>query len=562
MSANPTPASASARPLLQIEGLRLSLGPHEILHGLDLSLAPGEILGLVGESGSGKSLTALSVLGLLPRGARCSGSIRLDGEELLGRPERALDALRGRDIGMVFQEPMTALNPLMSIGDQVAEVVRLHRKVSRAQALAQARRALDRAGLPASQFGLERYPHQLSGGQRQRVAIAIAIALGPRLLIADEPTTALDAATQAAVLSLLTRLVREDGGALLLVTHDLAVVAEHADRVAVLRRGRLVEQGATEQVLGHPASDYTAGLLRHARLQGLEPPPQPAPPEAPPLLELRGLVRERRRAGGLFARAQRLRAVDEVSLSVRRGETVGLVGESGCGKSTLLRTLLGLEPAQAGQVLLRGQVFSGREAALRPAVQIVFQDPYGSFDPRWRVWQLVSEPLHGCPGGRPDEAQCRHRVAALLEQVGLRAADADRYVHQFSGGQRQRLAIARALITEPALVVLDEAVSALDVSVRAQVLALLARLSRELGLAYLFVSHDLAVVRAISQRVFVMDQGRIVESGATEAVFAAPRHEVTRRLLAATPDLDRALAARRLARAAAQPAPCPDLAAA
>jgi len=534
-------SSHSAQALLHIEQLGLCIHGQALIHELSLSIAPGEILGLVGESGSGKSLTALSILGLLPRGAHTSGRILLDGVDLLRQSDAALNAIRGRDIGMVFQEPMTALNPLMSIGQQISEVLQLHRPRSARATRAHAQELLERVGLPAAEFGLERYPHQLSGGQRQRVAIAMAIALHPKLLIADEPTTALDVTTQAQILALLQRLAREEGCALLLVTHDLAVVAELADRVAVLRRGHLVEQGATQRVLTRPEHDDTARLLEHSLIQRL--PHGRAVQHGTPLLEVRQLVREYRRGGGLFKRASVLRAVDQVSLTVQPGETVGLVGESGCGKSTLLRAVLGLDRIQGGEILLQGQAFDGRSTTQRRIVQIVFQDPYGSFDPRWKVWQLVAEPLH-LLAEPPSPAQARERVATLLEKVGLKAADADRYPHQFSGGQRQRIAIARALITEPALVVLDEAVSALDVSIRAQILALLAALSRELGVAYLFVSHDMSVVRAITDRVYVMAKGRIVESGATQALFEAPQEAYTASLIAATPDLERALGAR------------------
>ncbi len=541
------------RPLLQIEQLQVSISGQPLIHELTLSLAPGEILGLVGESGSGKSLTALSILGLLPRGAQATGRILLDGRDLLAQNEAALNAMRGRDIGMVFQEPMTALNPLINIGDQVAEVLRVHRATSWRAARLRAQELLERVGLPAAAFGLDRYPHQLSGGQRQRVAIAMAIALQPKLLIADEPTTALDVTTQAQILALLQRLVREEGCALLLVTHDLAVVAERADQVAVLRDGRLVEQGQAELVLARPEQPYTASLLSHSRVQRLRGLLEAEPgQEGTPLLEVRELVREYRHGGGLFKPASVFRAVDQVSLTVQPGETVGLVGESGCGKSTLLRCILGLDRPQAGQILLQGQVFNARQTrptgateqmALRRIVQIVFQDPYGSFDPRWRVWQLVAEPLH-LLASRPAPDEARRRAVLLLEKVGLTAADADRYPHQFSGGQRQRIAIARALIAEPALVVLDEAVSALDMSIRAQILALLAALSRELGVSYLFVSHDMSVVRAITDRVYVMAKGRIVESGTTQSLFDQPQHDYTASLVAATPDLERALATR------------------
>ncbi len=531
-------------PLLQIDNLSVRLGARTLLHDLSLSLGPGRILGLVGESGSGKSMTALSVPGLLPEGALRTGRVLLDGRDLAALDERALTAVRGRDVGMIFQEPMTALNPLLGIGEQVAEAVRLHRRVSRRDALGVARAALDRVGLPAARFGLDRHPHELSGGQRQRVAIAMAIALRPRLLIADEPTTALDVTTQAQILDLLRELVREEGCGLLLVTHDLAVVAELADEVAVLQSGRLVEQGAVAAVLGAPQAACTQALVRDSSIRVRPPRPQDA--VATPLLEARGIVREYRQGGAWFGRAQRLRAVDEASLSVHVGENVGLVGESGCGKSTLLRALLGLEAPQAGEVWVRGERFAGtarQQQRLRRQIQIVFQDPYGSFDPRWRVEQLVSEPFHLLERP-PTPTERRARVEAMLARVGLAPADADRHAHEFSGGQRQRIAIARALITEPAIVVLDEALSALDVTIRGQILALLAQLSDDLGVCYLFVSHDMSVVRAITDRVYVMAQGRLVESGPTAEVFAAPRHAVTRALIDATPDLARALAQR------------------
>lgn len=538
--------------LLQLDQLRVSLNGRPLIHGLSLQLARGETLGLVGASGSGKSLTALAILGLLPSGAQCEGRILLDGDNLLDQPESALNALRGRDIGMVFQEPMTALNPLQTIGDQVAEVVRIHQRVSRQAALARARTMLDRVGLPAPRFGLDRYPHELSGGQRQRVAIAIAMVLQPRLLIADEPTTALDVTTQAQILSLLQQLVREEGCGLILVTHDLAVVAQMADRVAVLHEGQLVEQGEAVAVLRTPRAAYTTHLLAQSQLPAAPRAPALQAPR-PPLLEVDQVMRTYRQAGPWFRAAPTVRAVDHVSLTVRPGERVGLVGESGCGKSTLLRTILGLDQPQAGEVRLHGRRFTGQERELRRAVQIVFQDPYGSFDPRWRVEALVAEPLALLPTP-PDAAARRHRVEQLLTQVGLQPADADLYPHEFSGGQRQRIAIARALATEPELLVLDEAVSALDVAIRAQVLALLTRLSQELGLAYLFISHDLAVVRAVTERVYVMAEGRIVEAGETAQVFQHPTHAYTRRLLASSPDLIQALQERQERQAHPEPA--------
>lgn len=533
--------------LLEIDNLKLAIGGNEILKGVSLSLEAGEILGLVGESGSGKSMTSLSILRLLPPEARITGAIRLAGEDILTRSEAQMQALRGADIGVVFQEPMTALNPLMTIGDQVAEAVRLHRGGSRAQALAAAAGALERAGLPNDRFPLSRYPHELSGGQRQRVAIAIATALKPRLLIADEPTTALDVTTQAQILELLKSLAREDGAGLILITHDLAVVAETADKVAILQAGEVVEAGPTVSLFRNLTHPYARRLAADAVLAKAAPPLRDGGGEGE-VLKVEAVVRTYpgpRRAP--WKRPEAFTAVDGVSLAVRPGETVGLVGESGSGKSTLLRAVLGLEALQGGVVNLAGRPFPPRNKAeerrARRDVQAVFQDPYGSFDPRWRVADLVGEPFHLLEQA-PSEAERAARIAAMLERVGLDASAAERFPHQFSGGQRQRIAIARALITEPKLVVLDEAVSALDVTVRAQILELLAELSRELGVAYLFVTHDLGVVRAICHRVLVMQAGRIVEEGETARVFEAPQHPYTQSLLAATPDLERALAAR------------------
>ncbi|RQO62493.1 microcin ABC transporter ATP-binding protein [Paucibacter sp. KBW04] len=546
-------------PLLDIRGLRLAIAGQPLVQDLSLQLQAGEILGLVGESGSGKSLTALALMGLAPPQSEIEGQVLLAGQDLLALDELQMNARRGSEIAMVFQEPMTALNPLMRIGDQVAEVLRLPRAgrpgLGRRAALARAAELLDQVGLPESRIGMARLPHELSGGQRQRVAIAMALALSPKLLIADEPTTALDVVTQAQILALLRERVRAQDCALILISHDLAVVAELADRVAVMQGGRLLEQGDTLQMLSQPREQGSRHLLAHSRLSPrLAAQQQPEAAEesfsqAPPLLELRDLRRSFFARSGMLWRAQeaQTRAVDGVSLQIRRGERLGLVGASGCGKSTLLRCVLGLDKPQGGEVLLQGQRFWGgmdaSQRELRRLVQIVFQDPYGSFDPRWRVWQLVAEPLH-LLGEDADSARLRQRVGDLLELVGLAAEDMDRYAHQFSGGQRQRIAIARALIVQPQLLVLDEAVSALDVSLRAQILALLDRLSQELGLALLFVSHDLAVVRAVTDVLHVMDAGRIVESGATEALFSRPQHPVTQALLAATPDLDRALSLR------------------
>jgi peptide/nickel transport system ATP-binding protein len=392
--------------------------------------------------------------------------------------------------------------------------------------------------LPARDFPLARYPHELSGGQRQRVVIAMAVALRPKLLVADEPTTALDVTTQAQILDLLKGLVVEQGMGLILITHDLAVVADLADHLAIMNAGRVVEAGATRDVLTHMRHPYTQALFAASAHQ---------PDRLPrvtrnPLLQVEGVVREYQMPRkGLFSPHESFRAVKGVSFELNHGESLGLVGESGCGKSTLTRAILGLEPIQAGRIVLDGEeVHAARAmpARLRAKVQAVFQDPYGSFNPRHRVSRLVSEPFHLLEDA-PKGAALETAIEAALEAVGMQPGDADKFIHEFSGGQRQRIAIARALIIRPALIVLDEAVSALDVSIRAQILDLLADLSDEFGLSYLFISHDLSVVRAITDRVMVMRDGEIVETGPTEAVFRAPRHPYTRALLEAAPSLER-----------------------
>ena len=537
----------SDKPLLEIQHLNLSIHDTRILTDISLSVAQGRTLGLIGESGAGKSMTALSIMQLLPTGSACHGAIHFDGMDLTQLDEVTLCELRGSDIGMVFQEPMTALNPVHTIGDQITESVLLHRKVSRKEARRIAEATLERVELPTSRYPLSRYPHELSGGQRQRVVIAIAIACQPKLLIADEPTTALDVTTQAGILDLLNSLKASEDLALILITHDLAVVANMADDVVIMRNGEIVESGATNKVFSEQNHPYTQTLFKassfvpaqgnSAQAESVTSADQQT--NAAPLLSVDRLVCEypinRRR---LFAPQRFFRAVDEISFDVHAGESVGLVGESGCGKSTLARALLGLQKISAGQVKLLGNDLSNQEALRlsRMHMQVVFQDPYGSFNPRHRVRRLVAEPLHVLPE-KPDRAESAKLVAATLESVGLATSDSDKFIHEFSGGQRQRIAIARALITRPKLIILDEAVSALDVSVRAQVLELLARLGDEHGLSYLFISHDLSVVRNVTDRVLVMRFGKIVESGYTNKVFNQPQHEYTQELIAAVPEL-------------------------
>ena len=520
--------------LLTVEGLSLSIDGTPILRDLSFGIEAGEILGVIGESGSGKSLTALSIMQLLPSGSQSRGRVLFAGQDLAAAAEPDLCSVRGRDIGMVFQEPMTALNPLQTIGQQVAETIRIHDGASPQQALERAEAVLEQCELPAAQVPLSRYPHQLSGGQRQRVVIAMAIAMRPRLLIADEPTTALDVTTQAEILALLQRLVAEEGMALMLITHDLAVAASLADRILVMHGGAVVEQAPTPALLkarAHPHTQLLFDATDH------RPDRQPAPtaaqtPAEGPLLRVQDVVQEYRLPRPHPLTGSRVRrAVDGVSLEIERGRCLALVGESGSGKSTLARAILGLEPIREGQIALGGRdVFA--DAGARAGMQAVFQDPYGSFNPRWRVSRLIAEPFF-----RLGRAAREEEIDEALVSVGLAPADKHKHIHAFSGGQRQRLALARALITRPELIILDEAVSALDVSVRAQILDLLAQLAADFGLTYLFITHDLSVVRAIADDVAVMQAGKIVERGRTDAVFAGPESAYAARLLAAAPRL-------------------------
>ncbi len=530
--------------LIEIRDLRLSIGDVPILRGVDLDIAPGKVMGLVGESGSGKSMTALALMRLLPRGARVSGRITFDGMDILTAPEAAMCRLRGRHIGMVFQEPMTALNPLKTIGEQVAEGIRWHTGANRADAEARARAMLERVGLPENRFPLTRYPHELSGGQRQRVVIAIACALKPKLLIADEPTTALDVVLQAQILQLLRDLVDENRMSLLLISHDLAVVAEMADRITVMRHGEVMETGGAVRVLAEQAHPYTRQLAR-ASTHVPARPKQAVRTAEKPLLEVENVSRDYAlRRQSLFSRRRTFRAVDGVSFSLATGESVALVGRSGCGKSTLARVILALDSPTSGAIRFMGEDIGARaKDALRPVrrnMQVVFQDPYGSFDPRHKAERLVAEPLY-LLDEKLDRRRRREMVAEALTQVGLSPADMDKYPHEFSGGQRQRLSIARAIITRPRLIIADEPVSALDVSIRAQILDLFADLNARLGIAYLFITHDLTVARAICDRALVMHEGRIVEAGPTEMVLQTPRSEPARALVETAPDLERIL---------------------
>nr|WP_106432274.1 ABC transporter ATP-binding protein [Streptomyces sp. LaPpAH-108] len=545
-------------PLLQVTGLDVDFDGRPAVRDVHLTLGRGEVLGLVGESGSGKSATALAILGLLPGNATARGSVRLDGTELLGAPERALDDIRGRRIAMVFQDPLSAFTPVHRIGDQIAEAVRAHHDVSRTQAAARAVELLDLVGIPEPALRARAFPHEFSGGMRQRAMIAMAIANEPDVLLADEPTTALDVTIQAQILDVLRTAQRTTGAAVLLVSHDLGVIAGTADRVAVMREGRVVEQGTAEQVYGTPKEPYTRELL--AAVPRLDTSRVPTPATGEPVLTVRGLTRTFpvRTGGVLRRRTGTVHAVDGIDLDLRRGQTLALVGESGSGKSTTLFELLELAAPEGGTVELFGRRYGtlGRteRRELRRRVQVVFQDPMASLDPRMPVGDIVAEPLRAQGA---DRASAARAVPGLLARVGLNPDHADRYPHEFSGGQRQRIGIARALSVEPELLLLDEPVSALDVSVQAEVLDLLQRLKEELGLAYLLVSHDLSVVRNIADRVSVVYLGRTVEAGPVDEVFARPRHPYTQALLSAVPlpDPVRERARRRILLAGDPPSP-------
>ena len=515
--------------MLDVKHLTVSFAGRRVVDDVSFELNRGETLALVGESGSGKSLTALSLLGLLPANAVRSGAIALDGTDMVTASPDELRRVRGGMAGMVFQEPMTSLNPLHRIGRQVAEAIALH---GRAPSRAVVAALLNRVGFPDAEARLDAFPHQISGGQRQRVMIAMALANDPALLIADEPTTALDVTIQAGILDLLAREKRARGLALLLISHDLNVVRRVADRVCVMKDGRIVETGRVADVFEAPQHPYTRMLI------AAEPSGQPGlvPDAAKVVSEAQDLrVHFPIRRGLLRRVVGQVRAVDGVSLRIRAGETVGLVGESGSGKSTIGLALLRMQ-ASTGRVLFEGTDITtlpqSRLRPLRRRMQVVFQDPYGSLSPRMSMGGIVAEGLQVHEPGLP-RAERDRRVAAALHEVGLPADAAGRYPHEFSGGQRQRVAIARAIILQPRLLVLDEPTSALDRSVQAQIVDLLRALQSRHGLAYLFISHDLAVVRALAHRVVVLRAGRVVEDGPADAVFAAPQDPYTVALMAA-----------------------------
>lgn len=528
-------------PVLSIKNLSVAFGAHVAVRDMSFDIHAGETLALVGESGSGKSATALAVLRLIEReGGRITrGQIRLgarDAVDLATLTDREMQAVRGNRVAMIFQEPMTSLNPVMRIGEQLAEVLRRHQGLSRTDALAAAERALEQVRIPEPARRLRQYPHELSGGLRQRVMIAIALACRPDVLIADEPTTALDVTTQAEVLKLLKTLQAEIGMAVLFITHDMGVVAEVADRVVVLRHGKTEEVARVDDLFEAPQSQYARNLMAATPKLG-QSPVRPAVPTAEPVLQVKRVSKNFVIGGGFLGTKSTTQAVRDVSFEVRPGETLGLVGESGCGKSTLSRALLRLIEPDAGTVILDGQDITTLDAqSLRRArskIQMVFQDPFASLNPRMKVRDLITEPAFLHSGIGPEE---RARLAAdLLEKVTLERDAAERYPHQFSGGQRQRLCIARALSVSPKVIIADEAVSALDVSTAARITRLMQNIQDELGIAFLFISHDIAVVERVSHRIAVMYRGEIVEIGPTEQVLRHPQHDYTRKLLSAVP---------------------------
>ncbi|HLA70856.1 MAG TPA: ABC transporter ATP-binding protein [Steroidobacteraceae bacterium] len=536
----------SERPLLAVRNLTVTYSGAPVVDNATFDIAPRRCLGVIGESGAGKTQVFMALMGLLPPQARVTGHAHLEDIALL---EAAGAQVRGRSVAMIFQDPMTSLTPHLRVGDQIAEPLVAHRGMSWQDARVRAAQLLEQVRMSDVPRRLRQYPHELSGGMRQRAMIAMALACDPKLLIADEPTTALDVSVQAQLLKLLLELIQERGMALALVTHDMGVIAALADDVLVMRAGKVLEHDAVQRILTAPAHEYTRGLLAATpRLTALGAIPRAVQDLPPPLTARNVSVRHPVRGGWL--RARTFAAVDDVSFDVGSGEALGIVGESGCGKSTLTRALLRLGPASRGEIVWLGravQDLGGEDLRrLRDGMQVVFQDPFASLDPRMRISDIVAEPLRAL---RPalGAAGRNERVARMLASVGLTPEYANRRGRELSGGQCQRVAIARAMILEPKLLVCDEAVSALDVTIQAQILELLDALKREHGTSIVFVSHNLAVVRRLCERVMVMYLGRIVEAGATGAVFETPRHPYTRMLLAAVPLLDPALERARLA---------------
>ncbi len=517
--------------LLQVKNLSVRFGSATVVDDVSVTIQPGEKFALVGESGSGKTVSALSLMGLTPD-ARTTGSIQFEGQEILQMSEPALRSLRGKDIAMIFQEPMTALNPLFTIGNQIAEVLMLHEGLSARAAALRAVTLLDKTGIPEPARRALSYPHQLSGGQRQRAMIAMALACKPRLLIADEPTTALDVTIQVQILELLNQLQREEKMAVLMITHDLNLVKSFADRVGVMQHGRLIETADTQTLFDQPREIYTRSLLAsHAKRMVSEPVLDAEPLLTGSQVRCSFFIRQ-----GWFSQREFV-AVDSLDIQLARGETLGIVGESGSGKSTLGMALLRLSVAQTtGEIDFNGHPISRMDSdKLRPVraqMQVVFQDPFASLSPRQTIEQIVGE---GLALHQPSlsQAELLTAVASGLKEVGLSPDMMQRYPHEFSGGQRQRIAIARALVLKPALILLDEPTSSLDVSVQYQVLELLANLQKKYGIAYLFISHDLAVIRAMAHRVIVMKDGKVLESGKTDEVLSSPQSSYTQKLLAA-----------------------------
>jgi ABC-type glutathione transport system ATPase component len=526
----------------------LRRGIFTAVDGVSFDIMPGEILGVVGESGAGKSMTGSAIIGLIePPGHIAAGEIRLKGQRIDNLPPDEMAKLRGKRIGMVFQDPLTSLNPLYTVGEQLIETIRRHLPMNEAQARQRAIDLLGEAGIPSPETRIESYPHQFSGGMRQRVVIALALAAEPELIIADEPTSALDVSVQAQIIKVLKQLCESRGAAVMLVTHDMGVIAETATRMIVMNKGKIVETGSVGDIIKRPREPYTIGLIKAIPSIRDETRRHEVPIAAEPLVKVENLSRDFDLSPGFFDRLVKgskrsvVRAVRDVSFQIRKGSTYGLVGESGSGKSTCARMLVGLIPPSEGKVLLEGDdIWAGQAASQtrRRRVQMIFQDPYASLNPRWRVADIVAEPMRAL-GLVRSSREAEERVADLLSKVRLDPVSMRKYPHEFSGGQRQRIAIARALSSQPEFIVCDEPTSALDVSVQAQVLDLMRGLQDEFGLTYLLISHNLAVVRQMADDVGVMHKGLLVEQGPVDEIFDSPKVDYTRMLLDAIPDISK-----------------------